>query len=596
MQPSIADLQSQLERLAREVTELRGRLDHLESGALTTVGVQAQVGADLSTATVQLSSPTSPEVSTARAQSDGESTISLAGRTAISFGGAFLLRAFTDAHLVSPAVGATLGLLYAAILLFLAYRDAGAGRKSSATFHGLTATTVAFPLIGETATRLQILPPGLAAIALVAFTGLGLYVAWRQRVVALAWLTTLFAVGTALALLRLTGHTMPFVGVLFVVCIATEALAFDDDFRGMRWPASLGIDLALLLVVSLAVRTGGIPEGYQPIPTWLVIVSTLALAVLYMTTIGARTLVQGRHIQVFGLFQGPMALLIGFYGASRVLAFHGSSEAWVGAIAVVLGAGTYGVAFANVALHADRIRNFYFYSTLGGLLMLAGMAWIFDGSTLGIAWAGLAVAAMGVGVRWARKTLQLHASVFAVASAVATGLAGAALDGFTAAAEAASWRPVTAASLAATAAALICYVALATTHKDEEAPAIQLTPNLLLGVVSVVGVASLLSAALAHALHAPGAGADAGFLAAGRTAILSAGAVALAAAGRHSRTRELHWLVWPVLVACGLKMLIEDFPHGRPASQVLTLAAFGAALIIAPRLLRARAARPTTVV
>ena len=52
--------------------------------------------------------------------------------------------------------------------------------------------------------------------------------------------------------------------------------------------------------------------------------------------------------------------------------------------------------------------------------------------------------------------------------------------------------------------------------------------------------------------------------------------------------REASWLVYPVLVLGGLKLLVEDFPAGRPLTLLIALALYGGALVLAPRLARKR--------
>ena len=75
-------------------------------------------------------------------------------------------------------------------------------------------------------------------------------------------------------------------------------------------------------------------------------------------------------------------------------------------------------------------------------------------------------------------------------------------------------------------------------------------------------------------------------LAVERTAVLAAMAVLLACLGRLEPLRQTTWLVYPVLVFGGLKLLVEDLPAGRPATLVLSFALYGGALILAPRLSR----------
>ena len=79
---------------------------------------------------------------------------------------------------------------------------------------------------------------------------------------------------------------------------------------------------------------------------------------------------------------------------------------------------------------------------------------------------------------------------------------------------------------------------------------------------------------------------DLGALATWRTGVLAVLALVTAWAGRKARFREWLWLVYPLLVVLGLKMVAQDFKFSRPATLFIALALYGAALIIAPRLRR----------
>jgi hypothetical protein len=71
-----------------------------------------------------------------------------------------------------------------------------------------------------------------------------------------------------------------------------------------------------------------------------------------------------------------------------------------------------------------------------------------------------------------------------------------------------------------------------------------------------------------------------------RTGVLAAAALLVAWVARQDRFREWAWLVYPLLVLLGLKMVAQDFKHSRPATLFIALALYGIALIIAPRLRR----------
>jgi hypothetical protein len=79
---------------------------------------------------------------------------------------------------------------------------------------------------------------------------------------------------------------------------------------------------------------------------------------------------------------------------------------------------------------------------------------------------------------------------------------------------------------------------------------------------------------------------DAGVFASMTTIVLAASAVAVAAVFRITSWVEFRWLVYPLLVAGGLKLVIDDFRHSTPATLFAALAVYGVVLILAPRLLR----------
>ena len=55
------------------------------------------------------------------------------------------------------------------------------------------------------------------------------------------------------------------------------------------------------------------------------------------------------------------------------------------------------------------------------------------------------------------------------------------------------------------------------------------------------------------------------------------------------RAPEARWLAYPVLLLVGIKLFIEDFPHGQAATLFVALAFVGSALLLVARLLRREA-------
>jgi len=83
--------------------------------------------------------------------------------------------------------------------------------------------------------------------------------------------------------------------------------------------------------------------------------------------------------------------------------------------------------------------------------------------------------------------------------------------------------------------------------------------------------------------RAPGAGADPAIVAGLRTLVLAVAALLLAWLGGRQIFPEGRWLTYVVLVVGGLKLLVNDFVAGRPATLFVSLAVYGAALILAPK-------------
>jgi hypothetical protein len=90
---------------------------------------------------------------------------------------------------------------------------------------------------------------------------------------------------------------------------------------------------------------------------------------------------------------------------------------------------------------------------------------------------------------------------------------------------------------------------------------------------------------VAAAVH-PFVAGDPGLRAALGTSLLAAVAVLFARLGGGERFAIAAWLVYPLLIAMAIKLLLVDVPHGRPLTHFLSLAALGAALLVAARAAR----------
>jgi len=70
------------------------------------------------------------------------------------------------------------------------------------------------------------------------------------------------------------------------------------------------------------------------------------------------------------------------------------------------------------------------------------------------------------------------------------------------------------------------------------------------------------------------------------TVALSALTIVAAVLASRWGIREAGWVVYPLLVLTGLRVVLTDLASGRTVVFVIALTAYGAALIVSPKLLR----------
>ena len=584
MGENFARLAADLEQLQSTVESLKQRLDLLEAAlpAVATITADARAGTP--------AQPLPTDRSRHLAQRDPYDPIavlSLVGRLFLVLAGGFFLRAMTEAGLLTPRVGIALAFAYGLVWLFLADRTGRLGRAPSAVVHALASAMVVFPLLVEATTRFKVLTGAASALGLVILTVAMLLVAWRQRLRTVAWLTILAALPTSLVLLVKSGVVVPMAVYLIALGVATLWLGHSRGWTGICWPVALTADA---VVVGLTLRAMS-PEHLDAFRIALMLQWLLLAA--YFVSVAIRTVIRGRTIGVFEVVQVLAAMIIAFAGTAMLTQASGILPAGVGVISLVFGAACYLVAFVFIAGRQDLERNLYFYSTLALMLVLAGFALVARAHWVAVVFAVLGVVAVGSWSRTGRLYLLLHGAAYVVAA----GFTSQALQ-YGAWALGASplgpWSLPSSVTLAMlVAAALAAWFAAARPYPDGGVPAGSL--RLTLALVFVVIACGVVIGALAPAAAGlPDRSVDLGALATLRTGVLAMAALAIAWAGQRARFREWMWLVYPLLVAIGLKMVAQDFKFSRPATLFIALALYGAALIVAPRLRRNGSNRSST--
>ncbi|MDO8793002.1 MAG: hypothetical protein Q7J25_00095 [Vicinamibacterales bacterium] len=531
--------------------------------------------------------------------------LSFAGRSFVALGGAYLLRALTDSAILPQAAGIALGLAYALSWLVMADRVGAAGERVrresasrelavsgfpspgpgtgsrthavSAAFHGVVFSIIAFPLLWEATVRFKYLSPDATAAALTLVTALAFGVAVRQRLQALAWIVTLTALSAALGLIGATAIVAPFAAFLVVLGVATLWLGYANKWVVLRWPVAFVADVAVL-ALTLRMSNSAWAE-----PTLRVVAVQLLLLNGYLASIVVRTLVRARDVNGFEIVQSVAALGVGFGGTVYVARLTGSGVGVLALVNLAFGAGCYAVAFRFIARREGLQRNFYFYTSLALILILVSSALLLSRASLAPACAALAVISTWAAERVNRVALVWHGAVYLIVAGAASGLlaaAGRALVGPVTTA----WDPFMPPAIITLAAAAVCWMlprpAGARTPVFSES-----LPRLLVATVLFWSVGGwLVGLATPPLSGTPGAGADAGIVATIRTTVLAVAALALAWIGRHDRFRESAWLLYPVLMWGGLKLVLEDLPQSKPATLFVALALYGGALIFAPRI------------
>lgn len=568
----IQDLTARVEGLSAAVARLDARTTRLEGGepAEYVCGAPPRVA------------PLSEPEAIANRPQGLASLLALTGQVCLILGGAFFLRSLTDAGTLPRSAGVALGLAYAFLWSLVAWRTRA---NLPATFYALASVLITYPLIWESTTSFAILTPPMAAGSLLIAGILHVDVAWARSLKAVAWIAAFAALGTAFGLMAATQALAWFTALFLAFGAGTLWLTYGRRWHALRWPAALAADLAVLVLAVIAAWPGGPPPGYQAITPRLGVALALALVVIYLGSFAARMLQQRRTLNAFEVIQSALVLLIGFGGSVRVALVSGTGAGLLGSGVLIAGLGCYATAFPFAADREDLRANFSFFTSLAVVFLLLGGPIVLSPAAFTLAAGTVGLASLLLGLRLRRTLLLLQAAVFLLATVLASGLLSWAVTAFLAT----SARMIAAPSvlgLAALGCVAAAHILLVARRPAEPLGWRLRLPSLILGALGVLGVSA--GCVWAGLRIVGAAGVDPGQLAAFRTGVLSITAIALAALARPWPSSELTWLVFPLLGLSAVKFLAEDLSVGRPLTLFPAFMVFGIALILAPRLLKAK--------
>jgi len=338
---------------------------------------------------------------------------------------------------------------------------------------------------------------------------------------------------------------------------------------------AVAANVGVLRLTAMATVPGGTPHGIEPLHPTFVALLQAALLLGYVGSSFARAVRGKQPVRLFDFLQSAAAWAIGWGGAVQLARANDIGTRGLAVFALLVGMAAYAGAFGVVDRRQGRNRAFFFLSTLGLALVLLGLPGAV-GSASAVVWAVLALVAAAAGSHWDRVTLRAHAAVLLGAAWMASGVAAEAAGdlsgraGFDAV-------PSSVAMVVALLTVITTSVVLFARRLTTSGWAQRLPLTALLVMTGMVLAATLVSVV---ALMAPSSAMWMG------TVALSAMTIVSAVLSSRWGVREAGWVVYPLLALTGLRVVLTDLASGRTVVFVIALAAYGAALIASPKILR----------
>jgi hypothetical protein len=488
------------------------------------------------------------------------SIVGLTGRTLIVLGGAFLIRFMTESQMLPQFAGTIVGITYALCWVFLAGRAARRAAFESATFHGISAAMIGFPLLWETTLHLKYLTPVESAAAVTIFTGIPLLVAWHREMRSFAMVIGAPAALTMLALGIATKTLPPFLSTLLLLGWATLILAYDRGWYVLAVFVAFVADFGVCLATVMRLLQ---PEGEIATSLGLGFLSLaqMALGAVYFGTFSALVFLRHRNLSFLEIIQVALVLLIGYSGFVGAALAAPPARTALGLSIFVLAAACYIGAYRLLRGETERTETFVVYSAAASTAALVGAYLTFRGATLPIVLALGTLACALVGGREKSVSLGVHGAVYISAAASASGLAWAMvliLSGTNLGLE--FWgQPAPWVVFCISLAVMLTRPGTADAVFEHNVRRTRI-PAMLLSA----GTVGALVVSVAFALRSESGESTATEISILRTAVLSFTAVLFALLSRQERFAQSKWLVIPYLLAAALKLIAQDVPSGRP--------------------------------
>lgn len=503
------------------------------------------------------------------------------GRMLVAIAGAYVLRALTEWGALPAAIGVTLGLAYGLIWLVIATRSAS---KLVTVVNCCTSVLMVAPLVWEATLHLKVMSSATSASVLAGFSLVALTLAWKTGHSIIATIASASSIALAMALLLARDDMVPFSTALLVIATAAEFATWRGQQPGARAFAAISADCSVLLFSWLMWKPGGMPESWVPVSPPVVLAAQLTLALIYIATAVVQAVGRRRALSFPEIFQTAAALLIGIGGAVGVFHEHHGVMLALGFVALAGGIASYAVSFRM--FERDDKWNFRAWSTFGLFLALAGIALPFSRTGFWILCCICAAVCCWTARRFRLPTLGLHGAVYLAVGSSAAGVTGQAFQVLFGGSAAVEWR----ASIAVIATCIVSWVAIARISSDGNARWRNQVSSLAVAAHLAWITAALTSyAALGIWRAAFGASAASPADTLG-TVVVTGMSLVLAWLAAKWERREFAWLLSGLMALCAYKLVIRDFRTEHNIALVISLLAYGGALILLPRLLRGKSA------
>jgi hypothetical protein len=504
----------------------------------------------------------------------------------LAIAGAYVLRTLTDWHILPPAAGVGIGLGYAFVWLWLAARSQ-VEASFAAALNCLTSILIMVPLVWEAVERFRVMSSVASSVVLTVFALTALALGSRTHRI-IGSLGGISSIVLAFALLLVRDDIVPFATALLVIAAGMEYAAWRDHPAGARSFAALAADSAVFLFSYLMSRPGGMPETWHPVSRGAALIAQLALILIYLGTALNQSVVRRKTLVLAEMAQTGLALLIGLGGVVLVFGRYPAIMLSLGISALAGGVAFYMVSFR--LFERDNKRNFRALSTFGLLLLLAGIYLPFPRLGFWILSCACAVACCWAARLFALPTLGLHGAFYL---SLGSAFAGATTRPLAVLFSIGSGPPTLLPSIGVLLAVIPSWVAVSQTSPSAHGYRRNQISSLVLAAHGVWITAGLAINALIALWSRSAGGASSGIpMDTLGTVVLMSFALALAWAGARWRKTELVWVLYGLMMLGAYKLATRDFVDEHNSAMVVSLLCYGGALVILPRLLRARRISP----